>query len=507
MLHYHNNPDMPPIPQGWVLLGRGDEFIKLSGEREFQGKTWEPQFEEEWGEEMGWRGNDSSALYIAPANSEIVRINVPNWPDGYTCLGHGVTSRQVAGKAFDISNQRWILDGSDSEFGGSFPHCLYFVRENQQDMTQPIQAEAPVQRAVRQWDILIGNEPTEPSGLVEDLLPFLEDATNAAQLAADLDEASRRSDPEVSIEHWIDVEPSVMAMIEFVPLANSGGVDIQAIAESNAAISDVIIKAAAGVMLRGGLSDHFRYLEDGTLVIDPSSPPSLDQAYEMLKRTLETKETASKLENYSAWMLGMIADQFEGFFQDRFDPSIIMAQTSRAYNTYICSLKTFRAWWNDRREGLTFTHHREVEYAKHLDHETGGAVLDLSQKFGLTVLQQRKLISYAKRFDIAALEAEMAEAGQDGVDDLMERIDIRAVNKRYLFFLRTANRWYEYKGPFENIPNGASPIINVDSRQLMAQDGRATKPDEWVPVGVLASPEVLAEVGADVEDEEDNLEE
>lgn len=369
-------------------------------------------------------------------------------------------------------------------------------------MTQPIQTEAPVTRAVRQWDILIGNEPTEMSDLATDLLPFLEDQSNAAQLAIDLDEASRRSDPEVSIEHWIDAEPSVMAMIEFIPLANSGGVDIQAIAESNAAISDVIIKAAAGVMLRGGLSDHFRYLEDGTLTIDPSSPPTLDQAYEMLKRTLETKETASKLENYSAWMLGMIGDQFEVFFQDRFDPSVIMAQTSRAYNTYQQSLATFRAWWNDRRPGLSFTHHREVHHAKHLDYEKGGAVLDLSQKFGLTVLQQRKLISYAKRFDIDTLETEMEEAGQEGVEDLMERIDIRAVNKRYLFFLRSANRWYEYKGPFENIPNGASPIINADTRQIMGQDGRATKPDEWVPVGVLASPEILDEAGADQEDEE-----
>jgi hypothetical protein len=501
MLHYHDIPDMPPIPQGWVLLGKGNEFTPLSGEREFQGKTWELN-EEEWSE-GDWRGNDRNFFYFAPANSEIVRINVPDWPEGYTCLGHGIENRPITGKAFDIYAQRWILNRGEGVFGGNYPYFLYFVRENQQNMTQPIQAEAPVMRAVRQWDILIGSENGDPSKLAEGLLPYLDNPENAAMLAADLDEASRRSDPEISIEQWIDLEPSVMAMIEFIPLANSGGVDIAAIAESNAAISDVIIKAAAGVMLRGGLSDHFRYLEDGTLVIDPSSPPTLDQAYEMLKRTLETKETASKLENYSAWMLGMIADQFEGFFQDRFDPSIIMAQTSRAYNTYICSLKTFRAWWNDRREGLTFTHHREVEYAKHLDHETGGAVLDLSQKFGLTVLQQRKLISYAKRFDMDQLQREMEEAGQDNVEDLMERIDIRAVNKRYLFYLRTANRWYEYKGPFENIPNGASPIINADTRQIMGQDGRATKPDEWVPVGVLASPEVVAELGADEEDVED----
>jgi hypothetical protein len=324
----------------------------------------------------------------------------------------------------------------------------------------------------------------------------------ASQLATCLNSAIRTSNPEEIIEEWIDREPSLIAAIEFHPLSSTQGVDIHAVAESNATIADVITKAAAGVMLRGGFSSHFRYLEDGTLTIDPSSPPTVDQAYELLRRTLEIKETASKLDNYSAWMLGMIADQFETYFGERFDPSVIMAQTSRAYNTYICSLGTFRQWWTEKRN-LSFTHHREVEYAKHLDHELGGTVLDFSEKFGLTVLQQRKLISYAKRFDITELERSMEEEGIDDVDTLMERIDIRAVNKRYIFFLRTTNRWYEYKGPFENIPNGASPIINADSRQIMAQDGRATKPEEWVPVGTIASPEVLASVGADQEDEED----
>jgi hypothetical protein len=491
----------PPPPNGFVNLGRGGQF---TGIQPFYASVWIPG-DSRWSEpEGGWSGTDANAYYAAPANADIVRANVPDWPEGYVCVGQGPLDGFVHGRRFNIETQSWHL-GQDYQYAARNRNCLYFERESteNQNMTQPIQAEAPVPRAVRQWDILIGNEMGEVSRLAEDLAPFLENPSCAEELAADLDEASRRSDPEVSIEHWIDREPSAMAMIEFVPLANSGGVDIQAIAESNAAISDVIIKAAAGVMLRGGLSDHFRYLEDGTLTIDPSNPPTLDHAYEMLKRTLETKETASKLENYSAWMLGMIGDQFETYFQERFDPSIIMAQTSRAYNTYQQSLSTFRAWWTDRRANLSFTHHREVHHAKHLNHDMGGTVLDMSQKFGLTVLQQRKLISYAKRFDIAALETEMEEAGQEGVEDLMERIDIRAVNKRYLFFLRSANRWYEYKGPFENIPNGASPIINADTRQIMAQDGRSTKPDEWVPVGVLASPEALAETGADVEDEED----
>jgi hypothetical protein len=427
-------------------------------------------------------------VYLVPVNSPIIQLHFPAPPngwEGFQIFGYGT------GRVPGLPHECYVIGNGDnewSEWTGN-PNSTWISGA----YTGIATAEPePIVRAVRQWDLMVGSDIVDPTAIAEAISTILENEENADAIARDLDEAMRRSDPEVSIEHWIDREPSLMAVIEFVPLASTGGVDIHEIAEGGADISNVIIKAAAGVMLRGGLSDHFRYLEDGTLTIDPSSPPSLDQAYELLKRTLETKETASKLENYSAWMLGMIADQFEGFFQDRFDPSIIMAQTSRAYNTYI-----------------TFTHHREVEYAKHLDHEKGKEVLAISSRFNLTVLQQRKVISYARRFDLQALQAEMEEQGQDGVEDLMERIDIRAVNKRYIFFLRSANQWYEYKGPFENIPNGASPIINADTRQIMAQDGSATKPNEWVMAGVEMRPhgdlaEAAAAIIAETDDDDDD---
>lgn len=339
---------------------------------------------------------------------------------------------------------------------------------------------APAQR--NQWILEVNDQEINLDQDSDLICQLLEDQSRLQPIITDLKEALTCSSPELMIEKWIDLEPAFMSIITFKAEASADGVDIQELSETNASISEVITKVAAGVMLRGGFSDHFRYMEDGTLVIDPTSPPTLDQAYELLKRTLEMKETASRLDNYTAWMLGMIADQFEAYFGDSFDSSTIMEQTSKAYTTYISALGTYRAWWNERRQ-ISFTHHREVHYAKHLDHDTGGRVLDISEKLNLTVLQQRKIISFAKRFGVEALEGEIEDGEIEDTSSLMERIDIRAVNKRYVFFLRGSNRWYVYKGPFENIPNGASPIINSDTREVIGQDGRPMKPEEWVPVG------------------------
>jgi hypothetical protein len=496
------------IPEGQIYLGTGGEF-ETGGER-FRGRYGTHRF----GLEGNQSGHQTDYHYCAPANSNVVRMNLPPLPEGFAIVGYGSALMPPINGGYRLNlespDPTWEGPG---DFAGKDWDSIYAVREAPavEDQLQEVQVEQPQQqKAALQWHVVIGGQALSTCDEVRVAAsPLVSDSNNLLGVTNAIDEAMRVSDPDLFIESWIDKEPALISMLEWVPLSSTQGVDIHAIAESNATIADVITKAAAGVMLRGGFSSHFRYLEDGTLAIDPSSPPTVDQAYELLRRTLEIKETASKLDNYSAWMLGMIADQFEVYFGERFDPSVIMQQTSRAYNTYVCSLGTFRAWWTEKRN-LSFTHHREVQYAKHLDHDTGGRVLDLSERFKLTVLQQRKLISYAKRFDIANLEGEMGEMGEleeGDVEGLMERIDIRAVNKRYLFFLRTTNKWFEYKGPFENIPNGASPIINADTRQIMGQDGQATKPDEWIPVGVIASPAALESVGFDVEDEEDEEDE
>ena len=105
-----------------------------------------------------------------------------------------------------------------------------------------------------------------------------------------------------------------MLMVDFIPNHSEADVLIPTIAESSKSIGEIITTAAAGVLLRGGLSNHFSYTEDGRLVINPASPPDLEQGCEILRRTLEVRETGQKLDNYSAWTLGMLGDELERFF-------------------------------------------------------------------------------------------------------------------------------------------------------------------------------------------------
>ena len=284
-------------------------------------------------------------------------------------------------------------------------------------------------------------------------------------------------DPESRIQDWASKEP-VLLMVDFIPDKSEAAVLIPTIAESSKTIGEIITTAAAGVLLRGGLSNHFSYTEDGRLVINPASPPSLEQACEILRRTLEVRETGQKLDNYSAWTLGMLMDECERFFGDDFDPSLVMEATGRCYNTAITSLKVYRELWANRRN-LSFTHHKEALYAK-VSPEDTTFILDTADRLRLSVAQQRKLTSFVRIYGSSSF----AEDPPDDAEALMERLEVKSVNKNYLFFLRSENKWFKYRGPFEHIPNGASPIINADTRAMLDASGQPTEMADWKPVGV-----------------------
>lgn len=288
-------------------------------------------------------------------------------------------------------------------------------------------------------------------------------------------------EPEEHIDRWIDIEPTATGLVEFHRLSEQSPnpVSITAIAESDKPISSLILTSVVGALLRGGFSDHFQYTDNGELVINPENPPTLNQSYEILRRTLEVKKTGQTLENYSSWTLGMLGDNMERQFGELFDPSEVMEQTGKSYNTYITCVNVYKGMWANRRENLTFTHHKEVFYAKIMDIDKDW-VLDTSSRLNLTVAEQRKLLSYIRVYGSEA----MRESPPDTASEMLDRVETRSVNKNFLFFLPTENKWFSYRGPFEHIPNGASPILNADTKAKMAQDGTAESLQAWSPPGI-----------------------
>ena len=301
-----------------------------------------------------------------------------------------------------------------------------------------------------------------------------------SQLANLIWESLAYADPEARVAEWAEREPVILAGIDFHPAPRvSDPIDVLAIAADTRSIGEIITRAAAGVLLRGGLSDHFQYLETGELAIVPDNPPSLDQGYEIVRRTMEIRETGQKLDNYSAWTLGMLGDQLERLFGDSFDPSEVMQATGKALSTYTNAVGTFRALWANRRN-LSFTHHKEAYYSK-ITHDQMNWVLDTADSLRLSVSDQRKLTTHVRVYGTEGLAADMP----DSPEALLERIEVRSVNKNYLFFLPATNLWYEYRGPFELIPNGASPIFNADTRARLTVTGQPERLQTWTPAGIV----------------------
>ena len=288
-------------------------------------------------------------------------------------------------------------------------------------------------------------------------------------------EARKSYDPEKRIEPLITQDPVFISAIEYVNLATNDGLDLQLIGESGKSIPEIIVKATAGILLKDGLSDHFVYLEDGELVINPENPPTLDQGNELLSRILQVKDTGEKIGNYAAWTLGMISDMLENHFGENFDATVVMGATGATYNNYITSLNVFRAYWITRRPTLTFTHHKEVFYCS-LEDDQKEFVLDTSERLSLPVSAQRKLISFIRIYGNEDQGIEESET----IADLMDRITVRSTNRNWFFLMPNENRWYHYRGPYDSIPPIARHIINADTRTTVT-DGNPTPLDVWTP--------------------------
>lgn len=372
--------------------------------------------------------------------------------------------------------------------------------------TQAAPAASGVFAAVatpRRWNITIHGAPiSTPEELLAVITPLaMGSGTRVTQAADILWRAQDAVSAEDAIEELIDSEPVIMGIVDYIPAPQPTAVALIAEAPEDtedpnrtlripaipgARVADQIVRATAGVLLSGGMSDHFLFTETG-IAINTENPPELEDGYEMIRRTLTIRETGDKLENFSSWTLGALLDELERFYGERFDMSAAIAQADRAYNTAITTLNVYRAYGANRRAGLSFTHHKEVHYANlapedpELAAEQKAWILDESERRGLVVSQQRKLVSYVRTYGEVGRQALIGDMPEDA-HGLMERLETRSVNRNFMFMLQGS--WYEYRGPFEHIPNGANPILNADTREVYAIDGQAARARTWTPVGI-----------------------
>ena len=356
--------------------------------------------------------------------------------------------------------------------------------------------EEPKQSDKAAWVILYNGVPINERNELVKLASKDSGGEMEASLVNAVWDLRNSLDPETAAIKLIDLNPGLFASIDFMKSEKEkdDGIDLASMAEANISVSDIIVKATAAVMLNGGLSDHFVYLDSGEMIVNPECPPDLTQGNELLRRILEVKETGQKIENYSSWTMGMISDMLETYFQDRFDPTMVMEATNTSYNTYTTSLNVFRRRWHNRRKELSYTHHKEVDYAKISDTDKE-LVLDLSCKLRLSVAEQRKLLSFVRVYEITGLGDEEIE----DTDELMQRIRVRTVSKNFMFYDIVAKEMRKFRGPIELVPQRAQHVINTDDKTMLIPGGTWVKIPEWeqpVRIEVTEAEVIEAEIVA-----------
>lgn len=284
-------------------------------------------------------------------------------------------------------------------------------------------------------------------------------------------ELSKNNEEETIIDILADQCPEFFVEVEIIEIENPEAIILiqEEREKSDKAIGEIIAKAASMILVDENFTLHFEYKPDGRIAIKTDNPPSIDEAHSIIGKLFDIKKTSDQLENFSLWTLGMMVDEFQTFYGDDFDPTTICEATKRNWNTISTSLGTYRMFWG-RKRNLSFTHHKEITYAKIEDDEKEG-ILDLSEKFEMSVGEQRKIVSFVRRTkDIGSLLKCETKAEVEKI------IEGRSDTRTFVFRLR--ERWFVHHGVLEEIPATAHPIIDTKTKRIR-ENGEMVGIEEW----------------------------
>lgn len=160
---------------------------------------------------------------------------------------------------------------------------------------------------------------------------------------------------------------------------------------------DVVNRAAIALMqaMSSNEAGSFIITDDGICTINPKSPPSLTDSYEVVHKVMKLRELAPKMDDKTSWMLGSIVWELEQFHGEDFEISQVVEQTEKAYNTVWTARKVYEAF-RKRRFNLSFTHHKEAFFKK-IPEESKALVLHKCELYDLSSKHVRALCSIIKQ--------------------------------------------------------------------------------------------------------------
>jgi hypothetical protein len=218
---------------------------------------------------------------------------------------------------------------------------------------------------------------------------------------------------------------------------------------------DVVDRAAFGLMGAMAGDGTFLITEEGICTINPSNPPELSHAYQVVANVLKLRDLGDVIDDRSTWMLGSICSELRAFFGESFDPSQVCELTEVSYNTVYTAEKVYEHF-KGKRKKLSFSHHKEAFFQKVSD-EAKDLVLSKAETYGLGAKQVRELCCIIKTMDDDQVVRNIRSKSQ--AEDL---IAAHKENK-VTYLVLNENEWWKINGNASSIPTGR---LVIDTKNL-----------------------------------------
>jgi hypothetical protein len=209
--------------------------------------------------------------------------------------------------------------------------------------------------------------------------------------------------------------------------------------------------------------NHFIIDEEGICTINQSNPPALTESYKVIGQVIQLHGLKDKLEDKTTWLLGSIINALENFHGEQFDLSQMCDNTSKSYNTMWTAAHVFKVF-KHKRYNLSFTHHKEVCFAKITDDQKS-LILSKAETLALSARECRSLsVIVRENKDGSELVKSIKTTGQ-----AKELIKQNKINKTQYIILK-ANTWTRMTIRDGTIPIG-DLVINMKEWTVRKSDG------------------------------------
>ncbi len=226
----------------------------------------------------------------------------------------------------------------------------------------------------------------------------------------------------------------------------------------------VVISGDAANKLINALVDptHDNFIIfDGICTINPNNPPSIEHSYQVVADVLKLRDLGDTIDDKTSWLLGSIVDQLENFHGENFEIGQVCNQTTRSYNTIWTSREVYKAF-KDKRYNVSFTHHKEVFFAKISD-DAKKLILHKAESYKLTCGHVRNLCSITKTMDgDTTVIANIKSKNQ--AEDLI----LAYKNNKVTYIIFNDNTWLCKKGTMAEAPTGTL-VINLKNMTQSTQ--------------------------------------